>query len=186
MNLDSSITELTRLTHVQRAALARLGINTIRDLLYHIPHRYESSADVRTIAQAHEGHTVTIYGQFSKLEMRRSFKTKVPMAEGTLEDGTGKIRIVWFHQPYLAKMVPVNELVRVRGTVTASNGRKYIANPVVEKAAGIPFMDTHDGLMPVYPESAGITSLWFYHAVKRAFEEGVLTGIEETLPENIL
>jgi len=186
VNLDSSITELTRLTHVQRAALARLGINTIRDLLYHIPHRYESSADVRTIAQAHEGHTVTIYGQFSKLEMRRSFKTKVPMAEGTLEDGTGKIRIVWFHQPYLAKMVPVNELVRVRGTVTASNGRKYIANPVVEKAAGIPFMDTHDGLMPVYPESAGITSLWFYHAVKRAFEEGVLTGIEETLPENIL
>lgn len=186
MTLDSSITELTRLTHVQRAALARLGITTIRDLLYHIPHRYESSADVRTVAQAHEGHTVTIYGQFSKLEMRRSFKTKVPMAEGTLEDGTGKIRIVWFHQPYLAKMVPVNELVRLRGTVTASNGRKYIANPVVEKAAGIPFMDTHDGLMPVYPESAGITSLWFYHAVKRAFEEGVLTGIEETLPENIL
>jgi ATP-dependent DNA helicase RecG len=184
--LSSPIDELTRLTHVQRAALDKLGLRTIRDLLYHIPARYESSADVRTIEQTHDGQTVTIYGQFTKLEMKRSFKTKVPMAEGSFTDGTGTLRIVWFHQPYLAKMVPTNELVRLRGTLTVGKGKKYIANPTVEKAAGIPILENPTGLMPVYPESAGVTSLWFYHALKRVFEEGILSEVEETLPEEIL
>ncbi len=171
IRLSTPIEELTRLTHAQRDALKKLRLATVRDLLYHIPTRYESAADVRTIEQAHTGETCTLYGTFSKLEMRKSFRTKVPMAEGTLEDGSGKIRIVWFHQPYVAKLIPQGELVRVRGTVTASNGKKYIANPLVEKADGIPFFENKEGMVGVYAESAGITSLWFLHAAKRALAE---------------
>ena len=186
MNVDSPITELVRLTQVQKAGLDRLRLKTIRDLLYHIPHRYESSADIRTIEQIHDKGEVVVYGQFTKLEMKKSWKTKVPMAEGTFDDGTGTVRVMWFHQPYLAKMVPINELVRLRGVVSIGSGKKYIANPVVEKAAGLPILDVSTGLMPVYPESAGITSLWFYHALKRVFENGILKDIADPLPETIL
>jgi ATP-dependent DNA helicase RecG len=186
LDLNSPITELVRLTQVQKAGLERLRLVTIRDLLYHIPHRYESSADIRTVEQIHDKGEVVVYGQFTKLEMKKSWKTKVPMAEGTFDDGTGSIRVMWFHQPYLAKMVPVNELVRLRGTVSIGSGKKYIANPVVEKAAGLPILDSATGFMPVYPESAGITSLWFYHAIKRIFESGMLRSIVDPLPENII
>ena len=181
------IEELTRLTQAQRAALKKLGLSSVRDILYHFPSRYESSAEVKRISAITHGEVVTLYGQFTTLEMKKSWKTKVPMAEGSFSDGEHTLRVVWFHQPYLAKMIPVETLVRLRGTVSVSkDNKKYISNPVVEKAQGIPFMDNADGLLPVYPESAGVTSLWFYHAVKRALESGVLRTLKDPLPEKIL
>lgn len=183
----SSIRELVRLSAQHTESLKRLGIETIRDLLYHIPHRYESGADVRQVAQLHTPGDVTLYGRFTKLEMKRSFRTKVPMAEGTFEDGSGSVRVVWFHQPYLAKMVPTNELVRLRGPLSLSKGKKYIANPVVEKTAGLPSVAlAEEGLSPVYPETAGITSLWFYHAVKRALEANVHEQLVDLVPKEII
>src|SRR3989344_5160128 len=132
---------MLRLSSAHKRALLKLGIKTVRDLLYHFPARYESAAEVTDIAHIHGGETATMYGSFSELAMKKSWKTRTPMAEGKLTDGTGAIRVVWFHQPYLAKMVPPKMLVRVRGKVMVSKGKKYIANPIVEKAAGIPFFD---------------------------------------------
>ena len=186
MNPDSPIEELLRLTEVQKTGLRKLRIATIRDLLYHFPARYESFADIREVAHVKDGETAIFYGTFSKLEMKKSWKSRVPMAEGSFSDGSGTLRVAWFHQPYLAKMIPTGELVRLRGKVSERNGKKQVANPVVEKAAGIPFMEAGGGVFPVYPETEGITSLWFYHAVKRAVELGVVRGMEDPLPEDIL
>ena len=186
MNGNSPVEELTRLTHAQRAGLKKLGILSVRDLLYHFPSRYESSADIRTIADAKADETVTIYGQFNKLEMKKSWKTKVPMAEGSFSDETGTLRVAWFHQPYLAKMIPTGTLVRLRGKVTERNGRKQVANPDVEKADGIPLLQGKDAFAPVYHESAGVTSLWFYHAVRRAREQKLVEMLEDPIPEKIL
>ncbi|MES2134879.1 MAG: ATP-dependent DNA helicase RecG [Patescibacteria group bacterium] len=186
MNANESIDSLTRLTQIQRAGLKRLRITSIRDLLYHFPVRYESAADIRTVSDARDSEVATLYGKFSKLEMKRSWKTKVPMAEGTFNDDTGKMRIVWFHQPYLAKMFPVDELVRIRGKVSEKDGKKSIINPVVERAAGIPFMQTGGEMFPVYPETAGITSLWIFYTIKKAIEKGVLDTLEDPLPETLL
>jgi len=186
MRVDEPVEKLLRLTHIQRAGLKKLGIATIRDLLYHFPARYESSADIKRIADTQPNETAILYGAFSKLEMKRSWKTKVPMAEGTFEDESGSVRIVWFHQPYLAKMIRTGELVRLQGKVTERNGKKYIANPVAEKAAGIPFMTSGNSFLPVYPETVGITSLWFYHAIKRVMESGILETIPDPLSPEIL
>ncbi len=186
MDANSPVEELTRLTHAQKAGLKKLGISSIGDLLYHFPARYESSADIKKVSEAGAGDTAVFYGTFSKLEMKKSWKSKVPMAEGSFSDGSGTLRVAWFHQPYLAKMIPVGQLVRLRGKISERNGRKYVANPDVERAAGIPFMEGASGFFPVYPESAGITSLWFYHAVKRAIETGLVSEIEDPIPASIL
>lgn len=186
MHANDEIATLTRLTTIQRAGLKRLRLTTIHDLLYHLPTRYESSADMRSVADAKADEEATLYGTFSKLEIKRSWKTKVPMAEGTFSDGTGTLRIVWFHQPYLAKMFPVNELVRIRGKISEKNGKRSIVNPLVERASGIPFMQSGAGMVPVYPETAGITSLWIFHVIKKAIEAGVLDTIEDPIPEKLL
>lgn len=180
------LTDHFRIQKQQQAALKKLGIQTIQDLLYHLPSRYESAADVRSIATAGVDETVTIYGTFSKLETKKSFRTKVPMAEGSFSDGTGSLRVVWFHQPYLAKMIQVGELVRVRGKLSVRQGKKYLANPVVEKAAGIPILEHASGLFPVYPQSGGVSSLWMYHTLQRILRSDVLEHLEETIPETIL
>ncbi len=186
MTPDDQLQTLTRLTEAQKTGLKKLGIATIRDLLYHFPTRYESSADMRKISDVKGNEDATLYGMFSKLEMKRSWKNKVPMAEGSFSDGSGTLRVMWFHQPYLAKMVPLNKLVRVSGKISERDGKKYLANPSVEPAAGIPFMENETGMFPVYPETLGITSLWIFHTVKRAIEKGVLDLLEDPLSPTIL
>lgn len=186
MDTQDPLDSILRLTHVQRVGLKRLRINTLRDLLYHFPTRYESAADIRTVSDTKNNETATLYGKFSKLEMKRSWKTKVPMAEGTFRDDTGSMRIVWFHQPYLAKMIPTETLVRLRGKVTEKDGKKSIVNPVVERAESVPFMETNGEMFPVYPETAGITSLWIFHAIKKVIETGVLDTLADPLPQSLV
>lgn len=186
MKPDDLLTDHFRIQKPQAAALKKLGISSLRDLLYHLPSRYESSEGVRTVKTARADETVAIYGRFTKLEIKKSFRTKVPMAEGVLDDGTGSLRVVWFHQPYLAKMIQPGELVRVRGKIAERNKRRYLANPVVEMAAGIPILEGHAGLFPVYPESAGVSSLWLYHAIQKVLRSGVLERLIDPIPEQVL
>ena len=63
-----------RLKPEQKRALHKLGIRTIRDLLYHFPARYESSGDVGTIAGVTAGAEVTLYGTVRKPDIRRTWK----------------------------------------------------------------------------------------------------------------
>ena len=60
------------------------------------------------------------------------------MAEGFVEDETGKIKIVWFNQPYIAKMIAPDSLVRVEGKVAERKGELYFSNPKIEQVPKIP------------------------------------------------
>lgn len=179
------ISEHFRLTKQQTAGLAKLGIRTVRDLLYHLPSRYESSADIKTVATLADGDLAVLYGQFTKLDIKRSWKTKVPMAEGTFADGTGSMRVVWFHQPYLAKMIPTDALVRLRGKVSVKNGRKSVVNPTVEKTDSLPLFATSGGLFPVYPESAGVSTLWMYHTIQKILRGVDWDSLDDPIPESV-
>src|ERR1700722_20121935 len=124
----------TRLKPDQKTALRKLGIRTIRDLLYHLPARYESAGPTGTIAGATIGTEVTLYGTIRKPEARKSWKTRRPMAEAYLEDASGRIKLMWFSQPYMAKMVHEGMVVKAKGKVTGSAGKIYLANPAIEKS----------------------------------------------------
>lgn len=182
-----------RLKSEQHVALKRLGVVTVRDLLYHFPARYETAGTTGTISGLTLGSDVTLVGTIRKPEARKSWKTKRPMAEAWLEDATGRVKLRWFSQPYIAKMVHEGMVARVSGKVTGSAEKLYIANPKVERSEVAP-EDAHhslfaegsdempDGLSPVYPESRGISSLWFTHAVKKLIATNLHEKIEDPLP----
>jgi ATP-dependent DNA helicase RecG len=197
MEFDDEITSHFRLMDVQKRALKKLGLTTIRDLLFHFPTRYENISDTLTVSNLKKGDTAIIYGKISGLKTRKAWRRKVPIAEGYIEDGTGKIKIIWFNQPYIAKMIPYGRVVKVAGKVTGSPRSLYIANPEVESADIIPteakdlFSEKRRGaeeemLFPVYPESHGITSKWFYHSMQRVLKGGVLGMLEDPLPEEVV
>ncbi len=182
---DDLLSHHARLTKHHTPGLKKLGIVTVRDLLYHLPSRYESSADIKQVSSLKDGDVAVLYGQFSRLDMKRSWKTKVPIAEGNFSDETGTLKVTWFHQPYLAKMIPVGQLVRLRGKVTERSGKKYIANPTVEKTDNIPILQQHSGLFPVYPESFGVSSLWMYHTIQKILRAIDWNEVPDPIPENI-
>jgi len=119
------------------------------------------------------------------------------MGTAELRDGSGKIQIVWFNQPYLAKMTPEDALVRVEGKLSArkKNGELYFSNPKIEKVESVPHGvgeslfgkegETHH-LHPVYPESRGVTSNWFFHAIQKVIGSSVLDSLIDPIPHDIL
>ncbi len=177
-------------------ALKRLGIATISDLLYHLPARYENVSDIQSVSGLVKDQDAIVFGQLSGLKTRKAWKSKRPIAEGYIEDGSAKIKIMWFNQPYLAKMYSDGMYVKLVGKVTGSEGKLYIANPELEKLDSLP-VDRHDSifkgteiaddtLYPVYRESKGVTSRWFYHTVLKCFEKGILETLHDPIPEAIL
>jgi ATP-dependent DNA helicase RecG len=153
-------------------------------------------SSLSSIDAAESGSVVTLYGELSKLETKKGFKTKIPMGTGVLTDISGtKIKIVWMNQAYIAKMYHEGEKVKLTGKITDGKYGKSLMNPEIEKVPDMP-IDAHDSLFgehakdffgfPVYPETRGITSKWFYHAIQKILKAKVHEKISDPIPENIL
>ena len=104
MKLNDLLSTHFRIDAPHQKALKRLNIATVNDLLYHLPARYEDISDIQSVGGLEKGQEAVVYGQLSGLKTRKAWKSKKPIAEGYVEDGSAKMRIMWFNQPYLAKM----------------------------------------------------------------------------------
>ncbi|MES3005243.1 MAG: ATP-dependent DNA helicase RecG [Patescibacteria group bacterium] len=195
MDLNSRLDKEFRIVETQKKALSKIGLLTVEDLLYHFPVKYGETSKVTYIENLAVGDTATIFGKVSGLKTSKAFVKKIPMSDGNLSDDTGKIKLVWFNQPYIAKMLRDGQLVRVEGKVSERKGELYLSNPKIEAVGNLPIgvgesLFGKDGeehtMHPTYPESRGITSNWFYHTVQKVFASGILEKIEEPIPADIL
>ena len=197
MQLNSPIKDIAKLNQIQKSALEKLGIETIYDLLYHFPTKYGNTSETRNISSLVKGDNAVIFGKISKLKTSKGFKSKIPMADAWVEDESGKIHCVWFNQPYLAKMTPDNAMVRIDGKISErkKTGELYFSNPKIEIINKLPIGvgeslfgkegESHT-LYPIYPESRGITSNWFYHKIIDIFKSGILDEMIDPVPREIL
>lgn len=195
MNFSDSVESLARIDTKHKKALERLGIFSILDLLYHFPARYENTGETKRVSAAKEDELVTLYGVISNLQIRKSFKTKVPMAEGTFTDQTGSIKLVWFNQPYIAKMIKDGANVEVEGKISVQNSRRSILNPRIEVIEELPALDgelplaavSNDQMLnPVYPTSSGATSFYISHLMRRALTSSAFQKIVDPIPKEII
>ncbi len=196
ITLATPIGSVTKLTEAHTRGLSRLGIATVHDLLYYFPLRYSSVAALRLIDQLQQGEMVTLYGTLSGIKTKKGWKSKIPMAEATFQDVTGDtIKVIWFNQAYIAKMIPEGSPVQLTGKVAAGkNGNIYLTNPEHTAIPVLP-IDNHQSLFgdggndqfgfPVYRETRGVTSKWIYHTLNRIFKSGLLDTIEDPIPEDI-
>lgn len=196
MKLQDTLASHFRIDTIHQKALKRLGIETVSDLLYHLPARYEDISEVQSVGGLVKGQDAIVYGQLSGLKTRKAWKSKMPIAEGYVEDGSAKIQVMWFNQPYLAKMYSNGMYVKLAGKVAGTDAKLYLSNPEVEPLDSLPidrhdsiFRDTEgydDTLYPVYRETKGVTSKWFYHTVLKCFEKGILDNIHDPIPADII
>ncbi|MEK9182275.1 MAG: ATP-dependent DNA helicase RecG [Patescibacteria group bacterium] len=194
MKLNSLVEEF-RLADIQKTALRKLGIRTVEDLLYHFPVRYGDTSQMKNIGSLVAGENVAIFGKISGLKTSKAFIKKIPMAEAFIEDESGKIKAIWFHQPYLAKMIGENALAKVEGRVSERKGELYMSNPKIETVSRLPvgvgdslFGERGESytLYPVYAESRGITSNWIFHKIQKVFSLGILDQVMDPIPDDIL
>jgi len=186
MQLSTPIEEIPRIGPQYQKRLKRMGIKTIRDLLSHFPHRYEDFSNIIPIAQADAGGPFSFQGKILEIRNLRTFRKKMIITQATLGDESGKIKVIWFNQPYLINTLKKDEFVCLAGKVTKKNSSKYLSNPAYEKIRNwkleIGNSDlTHTGrLIPVYPETEGVSSKWLRFIIKP-----LLTKFGDKIPDSL-
>ncbi len=176
-----------------------MGIRTIRDLLWHFPARYEDFTRTYSVAELEPGQMATVRATVEDVHVRHSFRRHMSIVEATLGDASGSIRAVWFNQPYLANTLRPGREANFSGKASISDeGELYLNNPTYELLRLRPGMregedaDGNDGqefshtgrLVPVYPETQGLTSRGIRFAIQQAFRR--LPPQKEWIPEAIL
>ena len=185
MKITNLLQQTFQLKAAQKIALKRLNIETVHDMLYHLPTRYESfqheTQDLQLKAK------VSIKGQIKKINMRRVFRKNTMMTEAEILTLDNKvIKAMWFNQPYIAKKFPVGSDVIINGQVTGKEDKKYIANPDIKPISNLTIVTPKDTeeLIPIYPESVGISSLWFRTKIDKILNE--IEEIKDPIPQKIL
>ncbi len=193
IRLDTELVKIFRLTPPQKQALKKLGLITAGDLLFHLPGRYETVDQIKRIGELTDGEQATVYGAIKSIGSVITFRRRTPATEAVVEDDTGELHITWFRQPYLAKMFTEGSVVKLTGKVLLRGRRMTMANPSAEPAQNITSItglfgkgEDQAAALPVYPESRGVTSRWFYYAIHKLLSRGVLTDIRDPLPQDIL
>lgn len=165
--------------------LSRLGIDTVYDLLYYLPRRYEDRRNIALIKDVQPGVPYTIKG---KIRTHGIWKTKRGMLvyEMTVTDGTGNIHGVWYNQPYLKSYFKVGRDIILYGKVERF---KYlqIAHPdyeILDKKEE-KLETVHMGrIVPIYPLTQDVTQRYLRALVYRTVEDCV-NAAEEVLPTPI-
>lgn len=166
--------------------LQKLGIRTVKDLLWHFPFRYEDYSKIVPIGELAVDQSVTIQGMINQITTRRTWKKNLFITEAIIVDETGGIKAVWFNQPYVTNILKHGHYYNFAGKVTKSNREIYLASPSYEPIDSMRKGEAKHtaGLIPIYPETRGLTSKGLRFLIKPILK--TLEHVEDFLPEEIL
>ncbi|MFN8481665.1 MAG: ATP-dependent DNA helicase RecG [Anaerolineae bacterium] len=166
-DLDGPVTQIPGVSSVYAKNLTRLGVGTIRDLLFLIPRRYDDFSRLKTIHQLMYGDEATIVGTVQTTNNRRSAKGRT-ITTSVLSDATGYIQATWFNQPFLLQQLRPGRQIVLSGRVESYLGKLVYQSPEWEP------LDqelVHTGrLVPVYPLTQGIGPRWMRNTLKRVVD----------------
>ncbi|MCD5391037.1 ATP-dependent DNA helicase RecG [candidate division NPL-UPA2 bacterium] len=150
--------------------LARIGIETLSDLLYYFPRRYEDRSHLKPISQVQMGTVETIKGEVLTSGIQKP-RRQLEILKVAVGDGTGVIYGVWFNQSYLKKSFPQGATIILSGRVDRLRELR-IVNPAYEILTGNEEDLIHTGrIVPIYSLTEKLTQRWLRSMVKKAVSE---------------
>jgi len=178
--LSTPIKDLFGVGPILAKDFARLGIHSVRDLLWYVPFRYDDFSTSKPIPSLYHDDVVTLIGTIKTIRGRRSVKSHVYMTEAIFENDSGALKVLWFNQPYLEKVLHSGSVVSLAGRINRKFGETVLMNPVQESAA----TQLHTGsIVPVYGLTGSLTTRRVRALVKRVLP--LATGIVDWLPDEV-
>ncbi|MCA9879891.1 MAG: ATP-dependent DNA helicase RecG, partial [Thermomicrobiales bacterium] len=182
---DAPVTALKGAGGATSKKLAKLGIETVGDLLLLAPRRYiDYSRTIRigdTLNLRH-GEEVTVRGRITDLQVHRG--PGAPRVVARLSDGTGSVRVTWFNQ-YLAKVLHSGEEIIISGAVERSFGPLSFTGPEWERVNPGEDGVSTGRIVPVYPLTAGLAQKSMRNFTRQALD-AALGEVEDYLPPSLL
>ncbi len=193
MHPEDPIKKHTRLVKTQESTLKKIGLNTIKDVLFYFPNRYVKTSGGKSVVELNNGDKMVLTGEIYNIKKEVSWKNRIPMTRAKFKDTTGVIELVWLHQPYISKMLKDGQNITISGNISVKSNKKTIINPDVLKNND----EIHNDLfsenkdikitsLPIYPETKGLNAKWFYYIIQKSLNAGAHKNIKETLPKEIL
>jgi len=184
MDISFPVEKIPRIGPQYQKRLKRLGIDTVGQLLYHFPHRYEDFSNLKKISEIKAGENVSVQGKILDIRNIRTFKKRMFLTQATLEDETGTIKAIWFNRPYLTNALKKNDLVFLSGKAAPKSNKFFLSSPAYEKLS-----DKNDPihtarLVPVYPETEGLSSRWLRYILQPLLSQ-LKNRIKDPLPEEV-
>jgi ATP-dependent DNA helicase RecG len=213
LELSTPIKFVKRVGERVAEALAKRGVETVEDLLYHLPFRYEDRLNPVPISQLKAGAMASIIGEVRGAVLLRT--RSMPIFEMTVGQGLDTVKCMWFHGGYLKDKFKAGQMVALYGKLEASRstvGKFKMIQPQFEilpvaDSAEAEFVSLEVGrIVPVYEFLGGttawgakLTSRWLRRVVRGLLEElgqpritetasqrGSASAVPETLPVAML
>jgi len=169
---DNPLTYIRGIGEKRAEALRKMGVSTIRDLLYLLPRDYWDFSVAQPVAMLKHGDLVAVRVRIENVPKLARVRSSLNILSCYAQDETGRISLTWYNQPYRAKSVEAGAYVVACGRVDRSRGIKMI-NPMLYPEL--------PGIQPVYPLTAGINQKQIRDSIRAALS--VADGsVRESLP----
>ncbi len=180
IDLTAPITKAKGVGPKRAGLLAKLGIETIEDLLFYFPRRLDDRSSVVPIGSVRPGQEIGVRGEVHAVSTRRTGR-KMTIFKAAVGDGTGFLYAVWFNQPWIAEQLRRGMRVDLYGRVERSYGELQMRSPTWE-AEGVG-LDT-GRWVPVYPATEGITDRYLRSLIDRNLDP-LLPAVGDLLPPTV-
>lgn len=180
MNLGNTLDTIKGVGPSLAAKLAVLGVQSVGDLLYFFPRRYEDYSKIVPTASVEPGK-VTIRATVESV-VGRYVRRGLHITEAVLADDSGKIRAVWFNQSYRANQLKKAGYMYFSGSYELQRSRYLLSNPAVEQEAD--FSVSTGRILPIYPETKGLSSLQIRRVLRELLP--LIKMLPETLPPELI
>jgi ATP-dependent DNA helicase RecG len=168
---------------VLRRVGPRLGIRTVRDLLFHLPRRYDDLRELsnaRELASVQEGAPASARLQVRGVRKEQTFRRRVERTTAYLGDETGDVEATWFGRRYIDKRLREGQWIVISGKVRRRGFTTTLDNPEFQLDDGSALL--HAGrIVPVYRLTAGLTAVTLRRAIRQALD-AVGAAYAEYLP----
>ncbi|MBN9692150.1 MAG: ATP-dependent DNA helicase RecG [Verrucomicrobia bacterium] len=167
--LESPVAVISGVGPDRRQLLERLGIHSVRDLLWHAPRRHEDRRRFSPIRDLALADTVTVRGKVVAAGVNR-FRSGKSVFQLIVDDGTGRLHCRWWNLPFLERVFAVGDDLLVFGKVNSVRPRT-MDHPETEKVLSGEEEQVHlNRLVPVYPLTEGLTQRVLRGLTWRALE----------------
>jgi len=156
--LQAQVTVLPGVGPRHGQTLERLGLQTLGDMLFYFPRRYDDYSHLKPINRLWYGDEVTVIGTVQNVGSRPIRSGRITITEALVSDGSGALRVTWFNQPWITKRIRGGMQVVLSGKIDQYLGRLVMNNPEVEPLEQQNLSTNR--IVPVYPLTANITQRW--------------------------
>lgn len=180
-SLQSPMTALRGVGAVKARAFARLGILTVRDLLFHIPHGFEDRGHPKLLSEARDGMPASFLLTVGTEPKTARIRAHMTLTKFRVFDESGTVEVVFFNQDYLKNVFQVGDTYRFTGKLIQQKRSYSLSVTAFDRIEeGVPLPD----LYPVYSLTEGISMKQMRTLMREALAE-VRHELTDFLPEDI-